>query len=232
MKSLSRIPLALSCFVLGTLPLAAASVVYSNGLPNQQSGEEMTHWMHGDDIQVTTPITFDTIRFWNLEVTGGASYNGSVVWLINQDNPGFPAVATVGSAPATPARTLIQSITSGTWAGFDEYQNDISLSVPITLTAGTYWLVLHNRGYSFDSDQNFYWETTDNNGTSNSYNFVRTGMPPGPWIINNNLSAPVAEAQLAYQLLDSGASTPEPGTLIMIAAGFALIAGSRRSRRP
>ncbi len=228
---LPRIPLIALCLALGSVPLASAGIVYSNGLPNQTSGEEMTHWMHGDDIVVTAPFTFDTIRFWDLEPTGGASYNGSVVWVVNQDNPGFPAVATLGSGAATPTRSVIQSFTSGTWAGYDEYQNDISLSVPITLSAGTYWLVLHNGGYGFQTDQSFYWETTDNNGTSHSYNFIRTGAPPGPWIINN-LSAPVAEAQLAFQLLDSaGAGTPEPATVAMAGSALGLLVLSRRRRR-
>jgi len=229
MQLWSKVALAAGCLALSSLPLSAG-VVYSNGLPNQVSGEEMTHWMHGDDVVVTSPLTFDTIRFWDLEPAGGAQYNGRVVWVMNNDEPGFPDVSWVGSGAGFPTRTLTQSITSGAWAGYDEYQNDITLAAPITLSAGTYWLVLHNGGYEYSSDQSFYWETTDNNGTSHSYNFIRTGSPPGPWIINN-LSAPVWEAQLAFQLLDEGgAATPEPGTVALVLGGLGLVAISRRKR--
>lgn len=219
------------CAGLMAASTAWGGIVYDNGLPNQESGVEMTYWMHGDDINVTGSITFNVIRFWNLQPTATpSSYNGSIVWIVNDDAdpfaPGYPAVAYQDSGVGFPTRTMTASITTGAFAGYDEYQNDFTLATPITLTTGQYWLVLHNGGYELDTDQSFYWATTDNNGSSNSYSFVRT--PPGPWV-ENSLSAPVSEAQLAFQLLNE-ASAPEPGTWGLLAAGIAGLAAMRLRR--
>ncbi len=204
-------------YLLCVSAVCRAGVVFDNGSPNQLNGAEMTHYLQADDVTVAGSLTFNLIRFWTLEPTGsGTAYNGDIIWVINENDSGnFPHFNMVSTVRGPVSRTFLQTTAvaglAGTW---DEYQIDMSIVTPVTLTPGTYWLSLHNGDYSYDANQDFYWETTGNNGSFGSYNFIRTGAPPGPWIAN--VMASPSEAQLAFQLL----FVPEPGTSAMLASGL------------
>lgn len=204
--------------------LAQGGVVYSNGLPNGTSGMEMTRYMQAEDVTPSSDITFNVLRFWTREPTGGGAYNGFVDWVINLNSGGnFPlpdrVLATNGPASRTFSRVLTGS--------YDEYQIDLSLVTPVTLSASTtYWFSLHNGGHTFDIlSEDFMWGTTSLSVGNSSHRFDMQATPaPGPWVSNGG-------TELAYQLLyDESLLTPEPGTWTMLAAGVAGLAVLRRRR--
>jgi hypothetical protein len=213
--------------LLATL-MPAAIVVYDNGAPNGVGGAEMTQYMEADDVTPSSDITFNTLRFWTVEPAGGAAYNGTIVWVINLNTGGnFPHFLMQASSPGAINRSYSRTLSSGAFAGYDEYQIDLSLVTPVTLSAAnTYWFSLHNGSYGplNMTNESFYWQTTDANATYSSHNFdwLASGAP-GPWVANGGTP------QLAYQLLL--VDTPEPGTWSMLVAGAAALVGLRRRRR-
>ena len=224
MKAASIRYLAITLFAS---TLASAGVVFNNGSPNQTSGWEMTSYLVGDDFTFASRTTFNDIRFWSYEPTGSTAYQGFIVWTINYDNSGLPSGPTFLTGAGTTAKRTDLGAMTGAWTGYELFQEDLPIA-PLTLDAGTYFLVLHNGDINFHTPESFYWGTTDNNGTYHSANFNWSATPmPGPWV-SSSLSAPVGEAQMAFELIYA---TPEPGTWFLVGTGTAALIARRRARR-
>jgi hypothetical protein len=105
------------------------------------------------------------VNFWDIEAPGGAAYQGEIDWTLYTDAGGMPgAVFASGAAVGGDVtRTFIQG---GVLGFYDEYSNSFNISPGVALTTGTtYWLGLHNGPLTFTTRSEFYWETTDFNGT-------------------------------------------------------------------
>jgi hypothetical protein len=141
------------------------TIIYDNGGPNQQNGNEMTEWIQAEDFNLSADSTLTIVNFWDIEVPGGAAYQGEIDWTLYADAGGMPGAAFASGAAVggDVTRTFIQCCVLGL---YDEYSNSFNISPGVPLTAGTtYWLGLHNGPLTFTTRSEFYWETTNFNGT-------------------------------------------------------------------
>ena len=138
--------------------VASATPVYDNGVFNGLGGNAMSDLLQADDFRLNSVSTLEGIRFWALEASG--AFVGSLTWSVNTDAAGRPSGTNIGSANVVPTRTLV-----GTALGLSVFQYDIAINLP-NVTAGTYWLLLHNGANAQTAFQDFYWAWTDLNGTN------------------------------------------------------------------
>jgi hypothetical protein len=195
----------LACLMLCAAPLAAnAVVVFDNGPPNHESGNNMGFAWQADDFTICACQPINGVTFWSLEAEG--AYRGSISWSIVRDLGG-PELA-------SGTQTMVTRTSLGTYLGLNEYRNEFTFDTALKLAAGTYWLVLHNGSFSNMGDPNeFLWETANGNASAlgmESFDGVT-------WTPNFNQHAFVISA------------VPEPGQLAMLMAGL-IVAGSLRRR--
>jgi len=200
---------------------ASAQLVYDNGGPNQQNGNEMTNWVQYNDFTLTTATTLGEVDFWSInDPAYPASSDGTVSWFINADGGGFPGANLFsGNAPMTSTLT-----NTGVLGLYDEYFHTFDLSVG--LAAGTYWLGLHNGPLTFTARSEFYWETTDPtvaNGNGNGEE------DPAPFA--NSFNANGQDHAFALYGPDGNTTIPEPGTMTLLATGLTMLGATRRRRR-
>lgn len=196
----------LACLVLCMAPLAAnaAVTVFDNGPPNHESGNNMGFAWQADDFTICACVPIVGVTFWSLEAEG--AYRGSISWSIVRDLGG-PALA-------SGTQSLVNRTSLGSYLGLNEYRNEFNFGAPLTLAAGTYWLVLHNGSFSDMGDPNeFLWETTGPNASA----YGMETFDGSTWTPNFNQHAFVISA------------VPEPGPVAMLMAGL-VVAGSLRRR--
>lgn len=206
--------LALAALLCAAAP-ASAQVVYDNGGPNGQGGNEMTAWAQAEDFSLAAPATIGAVRFWGVE-RDASSYQGSIFWAILANDGAQPG-SVLASGLATPDRVAAGSTYFGT-----RYQYDFSIA-PLALSDGVYWLALHNGPLATESREELYWETTGTNATLRG---METQLPDTDgWSSNGS----------EHAFLLSGAQqsvVPEPGTVMLTATGLlGLGLGVSRRRR-
>lgn len=204
--------------LIGALSLGAlvssgsASVIYNNGSPNQTSGNEMTEWTQSEDFTLNTTQTIGGVKFWDFQ--NAESYNGSISWFIYSDKSGVPGSildqGNVMDVQTSTGKTVLSS--------YSEYENDFSTG-NLTLGPGTYHLGLHNGPISDTSRAEFYWETTDSNGTS-------TGEEVD---LQTDTSWRNNDEEHAFELLGTTA-TPEPSSFLLLGLGGIALGGFRKFR--
>src|SRR5438105_13098568 len=57
-------------------PHAGAQIIYNNGPPNQQNGNEMTQWIQAEDFNLNAATNLNSLHFWDIEASGGYAYQG------------------------------------------------------------------------------------------------------------------------------------------------------------
>lgn len=212
---LTRLLLPAALVICVATSASAQTVVYDNGDPNSIQAYEMSAWIEADDFFFGSSTTFDQIRFWDVEASGGYDGNGFQWWIFD-DNGGSPGSILYSGTAASPTRQD-QGQYDG-FVGYELFQNDFSIS-SLTLGSGTYWLGLHNGGADY-TRREIYWATTDPNvsNTSNS----SFGGTMDNWALNGD--------QLAFKLLNSETTVPEPASMTLLATGLVAILGAARRR--
>jgi hypothetical protein len=177
----------------------AQAGIIGNGPPNQSGGSDLNAFLEADNFTVVSPGAHITqIRFWALQ-TSASDFAGTVDWAVYSNLSGFPDVAVAtGNASAT------GTATGQTTFGLDEYS--YTLAADATVTAGVYWLVLHNGPSSSMPDSTFYWAWSNDAG--NSANLDLAAGPP--WVGNS--------AELAFELTEN--SIPEPVSMSLVGGGL------------
>src|SRR3954471_15644447 len=137
---------------------ASADTVFSNGGPNQQGGNAMGDFVQGESFSLSSSTNLYGARFWDLEAAG--QYNGSISWYIFGDCGG----TVCGSALASGLDSNVSRTATGLLDASGQYSEfDNSVSIFAALSAGNYWLFLHNGpviGGGSDAFTDFYWEWT------------------------------------------------------------------------
>jgi hypothetical protein len=208
-KQLCRV-LACAAVVAAGLP-AAGAAAFDNGAPDHQSANNLGFAWQADDFSLASGTSVNAISFWSLEADG--AFRGSISWSIVGDSAGTPG----GTVFASGTQSAITRTGLGDVLGLSEYRNDFSLGSPLLLSAGTYWLVLHNGSSTNMGDPNeFLWETSAANGTLRGVESYDGGAT---WTGNFN--------EHAFQV----SAVPEPASVLMLAAGMLVVGGLRRRVR-
>jgi len=208
----------------GALILAAAAsaqavVIYDNGAPNQQNGNEMTEWIQSEDFTFAADTTVTDVHFWSAEAAN--AFSGSIVYTIYADNGGNPGAALETGTGDNLVRTGTGLNVPPGNTSLSEFFYSFDITPFLALGGTTYHLGLHNGPDTNSTRVEMYWETTDPNTTAFGREFdLTTG---GPWISN--------EQEHAFQLTGGGAAVPEPATLALVGLGLAAFGIGRRGKQ-
>jgi hypothetical protein len=174
---------------------SSAATVFNNGVPDLISGTQMSEFIVADDFTLASSNTLSNIRFWSVQ-NAISDYNGSVAWAFYSNASNQPGISLFSGLAA------VAGVATGgsTGFGYNAYAYDIPISV--TLSAGNYWLGLHNGPTSNTTALEMLWATTAvGQGTLGKY-------LDGTWVDTTNEHAfrldgvsPVPEAQAPAMLL-------------------------------
>ena len=217
---------ALLMTVLGVAIFASANlqaaVVYDNGSPNHNSGNDATQWVQAEDFVLGGAATITGAGVYVADFNTGSadmsSWDGTIDYFIFADdganNPG--ALLTSGSGSS-----VSLTDTGNAWLGGGAGNTHLltfNLASGFAAAASTqYWFGIH-LSTNFDRDD-VYWVTQNGNGTNTQHE--SDGGTFNNWFDNNNEHA---------FFLESAETIPEPGSLALFGIG-AVIAGVGAARR-
>ncbi len=209
--------LALVTALTLALGTSQAATVFNNGAPDLVAGSGMTEFVVADNFTVSGgPFDLTNIRFFSAQDTASA-YVGSVAWSLFSNvasAPGvslFSGLATVAGVPTA----------ASTGFGYGIYTFDIPL-VAITLSAGSYWLALHNGPLT-------------NTTSAGDMTWATSGVVglPGAGVYFDGSSWVSTGNEHAFRI-DGNPTvinpTPEPGSIALVLAGLALCGALRQKR--
>jgi hypothetical protein len=198
--------------------IASAALIYDNGVPGSSvGGTDITYYFLAEDFTLTQAATLNSVRFWNSQTTPGCCYNDSITWGIYSNGAAKPGVPLAG-----PTNTIAVTRTQTAAIGRTEYQNDFALP-DVPLSAGTYWLALHNGPLTTNGFDGFYWEWSrtasagDNPGTVCHPPATAGCLSTTDWFGYSN-------TEYDFQLYGD-ALVPEPSTLLLFGSALPGLAG-------
>ena len=200
--------------------LAHAGPIFDNGLPNVTNVRDISLFRSADNFTVGD-VSIGAIQFWisassPIQTDPQTNFSGTITYAFYNDNSG-----SIGSLITSGTVSGLVSVFSGlTHGGSNANINvlNVSLLAPLSLSAGTYWLELHEGPTLTTSDgTNIGWELSSSSGDAKQ-GLATDGVPVNG--IGN---------ELAFELLpDSTSSVPEPKTSLLV--GTALLLAVRRLR--
>ncbi len=192
------------------LNAADAALIYDHGAPNQAGGYDITGSEQADNFILSPGQSVAAVRFWAL-LANPADFNGSLSYKIYDDGAsGAPGnILGSGSVTAAATPTGLSSV-----SGVPEYVVQFNLASPVSYSPGiSYYLSLHEGSYNVSDGTTTFWETS-----GSGLHFAQLNSVPG------NPAEPQVQNELAFQLFDAPfASTPEPGSIVLVIAGLAAI---------
>ena len=201
-------------------------LIYSNGQPDLQYGYGITAHRILDDFVVGESSSVAGVRFWGVgSIPFPAAFSGTITWAVHGDTAGAPgsvlASGTLNGLSGVPTGT---SLVLGPPSVYPVYRVDFDLTSPLALTAGTYWLELHNGPTLISEPPDalspwIYWVTS---GPGNLW----SGNVP-------DYGGPMHQG-VAFELSDSSfTQVPEPNSMFLLAGGLAgmFLRGRRTSGR-
>lgn len=204
--------------------MAQAGLIFDNGSPNVTNARDISLFRSADDFTVGA-VTVGAVRFWitttsPIQTDPQTNFSGSITYAIYNDSAG-----SIGSLITSGTVNGLVSVYSGlTHSGSNANINvlDFNLLAPLSLSAGTYWLELHEGATLSTSDgTNIGWELANDTSGNAKQGFAVDGLP-----VNG------VNDELAFQLFDSpSGSVPEPQTVALVGAGLLFSAAGLRHRR-
>jgi hypothetical protein len=195
-------------------PSVGSAQIYSNGGPNDINGWSISGIERADNFVLANDYTITGIRFWGSSFEQPSPYVGSIAWRIYDNVGGVPgSVLVSGISSPVPIDQGLQPS--------QRYQYQFDFATSFGLTAGTYWLGVHNGQYDETPNGVLYWRSSDNNATTRSMRLRSSG-----WVEE--------EDELAFEVYGEPVGTsvvPEPSTYAMFAIGLVGIGVVRRRRR-
>jgi hypothetical protein len=200
--------------VVSVASAARADLVYDNGGPSLNGGNEMTGWIQADRFTMTNDGTITGIHFWDVEQPGG--FTGSIYYAIYADNGGAPGLVVRADTVSAVTRTDTGQTDS---SGLELVKNDLGISA-LDLVAGDYWLGLHNGNpLTAMTNNGFYLDSTD--GVGPPVGMEQVAPFTGAFMENGS--------EKAFYL--TGSLVPEPSAMTLFGIGLTVAAGARVSRK-
>lgn len=201
--------------LLALAPLRADVVLYDNGPYNGDFNAVAI--CCGQDIENSFTLASDatvtgfTFVDWNRV----ADPISSIDWIISSDAAGTGVFGSANGAAVSSSLLCSGSVTPTVCGAgiYDINQNTLS-GLDILLTAGTYYLTLENAA----NNEGAFWDI--NNGPSTAYGYSGSVSLQNLYEAGTNSET--------FQII--GSSTPEPGTVALLAGGL-LAAGVLRRRK-
>lgn len=193
---------------------ANAATIFNNGVPDLANAYDITAFRSADNFTLGGSATVAAVQFWAVSIgTFSSDFDGSVTWAIYNDSSGslgtLVSSGTVGSLVGFPDGTSV--------GGFPVNVIDFNLGSPVGLSAGTYWLELHEGSSLTANDgSSIFWATS--NGSAGD----------AKQDANPTLPSTGQNVEFAFQLFDT--AIPEPTTWVLLAAPLAAMLWFRRRR--
>lgn len=160
MKYFNITGLALAA-TLGFAGLAQGAVIYNNGGPNAQNGNDATQWVQTEDFSFTDAVTVTGAGVYVAGIADPGSWDGTVDYWIFSDSSGPDSILASG------AGQNVSTTNTGSFWNYGGYMYLLEFDFVSDFAAAsgnTYWLGIH---LSSDFDRNdIYWVTADGNATS------------------------------------------------------------------
>ena len=205
--------------LLATGLTAPAALIFSNGTvdTNAANARDITIFRTADDFTLASAVTLDSVRFWLAAEPG--DFAGTLTYAIYQNAGG--ALGTVVNTATLNGVTpvLLNQIPQYIYS---MYQVDFVLPVAQPLSAGTYWLEIHEGAslVTATQDLNVYWAVAGFGATGNAKQSSTPTLPSG-----------ATTSAMGFELYGSAAApttgVPEPGTWALCLAGLAAAAALR-----
>lgn len=211
---------------------ALADVIYDNGGPNFQNGNEATFWIQAEDFTLPTDTTLTGAGVYIADISGGDAFDGSLEYWIFGDNDGSPG-GSLANGLASVTRTDLHT-PPACCANGTSWLYAFDFNSPFNALGGvTYWLGIHlDDGY--DTRRELYWiDTTPAGGGDGGCD----GECPAAGIFNGHESLGGTQdnwvsngAEHAFFLTGAG-GVPEPETWALMILGFGAAGATLRVRR-
>jgi hypothetical protein len=213
----------------GLLSLALGFCLTSYGAalvtqaPNQVSGDNMSDVVVADNFSLGFTANINNIRFWSIHASDNASESvGSVYWAIHSNAGGSPGAVLFTGTPAAAGTN------TGLSTGFGYFEFVFDIPVAFQLTAGDYWLALHNGPLTATDAVEMLWETSSAGvGPPGQYDNL-TDVPDAGWISTDNEHAFRIDGE---RVVIDPPGVPEPSTLALLIGALVASRSATRSIR-
>lgn len=204
MKIFNRLVSGLAALMLSSL--AAASVVYTNGVPTTNSGLEVTLYRSADNFSIAGGANITSAEIYFAGGGDISAWDGTLEYFILASTAGAPG-AVLASGNGT---GLTVTDTGSDWCcGGHAYSLKFNLAAPFAAGAGIeYFLAIH-AATDYSTRDNIYWVSGSAGDTVGAF-AQQNGT--GTW--------DDYAFELAFNLSADSASVPVPASLALVCLGL------------